>query len=192
MHNAGPQLFLCIVRFMQHEMCHKAWLFVTSAKNVTLPKSLSGEAKTRKYCVSTFIHGRKVTTEHNVACTHIKVSVSSGPAAKSCENGPQSAILDKGLHMICLKWKLPVNFMFWKVLLLHSRVYLGVFLPQNMLCIIQYEVSCINPCIPSWSPEIVMHYKIYALRVYALWECQLYYYSINNSTQKCQHPQKNS
>jgi len=28
-----------------------------------------------------------------------------------------------------------------------------------MLCIIWYEVSCINPCILSWSPEIVMHYK---------------------------------
>jgi len=32
MHNAGPRFFLCIVRFMQDEICHKLWLFVTSAK----------------------------------------------------------------------------------------------------------------------------------------------------------------
>ena len=49
MHNTGPQLFLCIARFMQHEMCHKAWLFVTSAKNVMLSKLPSSEIKTRKY-----------------------------------------------------------------------------------------------------------------------------------------------
>jgi len=125
MHNTGPQLFLCIARFMQHEMCHKAWLFVTSAKNVMLPKSLSGEAKTRKYQGSTvYRHSwENVTTEDNVACTHIKVSISSGPPAKSCENGPQSTILDKGLHMICLKWKLPVNFLTLKGVFGHIWVY---------------------------------------------------------------------
>ena len=35
-----PDFFYALWHLMQDEMCHKVWLFVTSAKNVTLPKSL--------------------------------------------------------------------------------------------------------------------------------------------------------
>ena len=46
-----PNFFYALWHSMQDEMCHKAWLSVTSAKNVTLQKSLG---KTGKYCVFTW------------------------------------------------------------------------------------------------------------------------------------------
>ena len=46
-----PNFFYALWHSMQDEMCHKAWLSVTSAKNVTLRKSLR---KTGKYCVFTW------------------------------------------------------------------------------------------------------------------------------------------
>ena len=46
-----PNFFYALWHSMQDEMCHKAWLSMTSAKNVTLRKSLG---KTGKYCVFTW------------------------------------------------------------------------------------------------------------------------------------------
>jgi hypothetical protein len=54
---------------------------------------------------------------NNAACAHLKVSVSSGPEAPTISSTWQNVIiclgtiLDKGLHVIHPKWKLPMNLM---------------------------------------------------------------------------------
>ena len=64
-----PNFFYALWHFMQDKMCHKVWLSMISAKNVTCTKSLE---KTGKYCVFLVylhginIHGREITTEKRI------------------------------------------------------------------------------------------------------------------------------
>ena len=137
MHNTGPQLFLCIVRFYAGrnvsqivticDLCQTCHTSTIIGENWEVPHI---------YMVSTFM-GERLLLKKELkdvclteftwtmwGCTHPKESQGICPYLKS-------AILDKGLHMIHPKWKLAVNLAnigmekCWKFWLQYTKSTLG-------------------------------------------------------------------
>ena len=133
MHNAGPRLFLCILRFyarsdLSHSVtiCHLCQKCHTSNMvSVFMKRNHYQKKNWEKFVILSCLN--------NTACAHLEVSVSSGPEAHAISTlqkfisyvlGLKSAILNKGLHKNYLNWIEKC----WNIWLLHLR---GIFVAQR-------------------------------------------------------------
>ena len=124
-----PNFSYALWDFMQDQMCHIVWLLVTSAKNVTLPTWYRYLWERNYYQKKNWEKFVRLSCLNNTACTHLEVSVSSGPEAHAISS-PQkficyflslkSAILNKGLQKIYVNWMEKG----WNIWLLYLR---GIF-----------------------------------------------------------------